>query len=178
MSIRSHLAATAAACAIGVAAGLVLPHVYGAGVGLPSASAVTPGNHPTAQPTSEDGEPVLTAAQRQALADRHAALVAALPNYGKEAPKGCYEDMVCWIGSAHDGRDDDSIIADLPGDIAAAEKAYPDEGTGWDHVTHEFADALAEGLNPGDDTRDWESCWIRVADTTVVVCPDGTVVTS
>jgi hypothetical protein len=175
MSLRSHLVPLSVAAALGVAAGLAVPHVYGAGVALPAHAAVTPGNHPA---LAEDGEPILTEAQRARLAERHAALIAALPFYGQEAPADCYEDMVCWIGTAHDGRDDDSIIADLPHDIEAAEAAYPDEGTGWDHVTQQYADVLAEGLGDGDDTRQWESCWIRVADTTVVVCPDGTVVTS
>jgi hypothetical protein len=50
-------------------------------------------------------------------------------------------------------------------------------GPDWQPITSAMADSLAEGTNPGDDTRDWETCLIHHADRTIVICHDGTVLT-
>lgn len=37
---------------------------------------------------------------------------------------------------------------------------------------------LAEALKEVDADRDWRSCLVYISDTTIVVCPDGSVYTS
>lgn len=44
---------------------------------------------------------------------------------------------------------------------------------GWQPVSQQLADALAEGGSRGATTRKWERCAVRYGRTTVVVCPDG-----
>lgn len=43
---------------------------------------------------------------------------------------------------------------------------------GWEPVSQELADALAEGEEAGS-TRDWEDCLVRYGDTTWIRCEDG-----
>lgn len=58
-------------------------------------------------------------------------------------------------------------------------------GPDWVPVDHELADALAEGDDDGNDYP-WEACKVRFenedgtaySDATIVVCPDGKLVTS
>jgi hypothetical protein len=50
-------------------------------------------------------------------------------------------------------------------------------GPGYVPVTAEQADALAEGDEAGAAPVDWRSCLIWPKGQTLVVCPDGTVVT-
>jgi hypothetical protein len=95
---------------------------------------------------------------------------------------GCATDLECAgvpvtgdTSGLYGGIDEAYQLADC---IADADCPMPD---GWEWVSPEIGDALAEG----DDTppehaasRDWESCWWHVGDTSVIVCPDGYVTTS
>lgn len=56
-----------------------------------------------------------------------------------------------------------------------------DYTNGWVPVPSDIADALAEGDDSPPEsaaTRHWEACWMHVADTTTITCPDGFTITS
>jgi hypothetical protein len=55
---------------------------------------------------------------------------------------------------------------------------YDTTGAGWQPVSQELGDALAEGEDATAGTRAWESCMVHEGVVTVVACPDGLVVTS
>lgn len=53
--------------------------------------------------------------------------------------------------------------------------------TGWEFITSDLADALAEGDDTAPEnaaTRNWEACVIAYGDTSLIVCPDGFTTTS
>jgi hypothetical protein len=66
--------------------------------------------------------------------------------------------------------------------IHEAVEVVAQAGGRWEPVTPDLGDALAEGVTPDGwaTTSDypWESCAVAYGETTVVVCPDGWVVTS
>lgn len=85
-------------------------------------------------------------------------------------------DWPAWMAEAEDdwwaGQDTPRLAA-----IHGAVEYVTQERLRWERVTQEIGDALAEGSDK-PWTYPWEDCVIAYGDTTVVVCEDGTVVTS
>jgi hypothetical protein len=72
------------------------------------------------------------------------------------------------------------LISHLPEDQPAPRPA-PSPASSWVPVPQELGDALAEGDDTPPEnaaTRDWEACSMLIADTTLIVCPDGFTTTS
>jgi hypothetical protein len=94
-----------------------------------------------------------------------------------------YDDMTRSFDSIAGQAVDDAATPDAP-------EVLTEEDPGWNCLTmgnrlcgapyrpvdSELADALSEGEEGSD--YPWETCLVAVGDTTIVVCPDGKVITS
>ncbi|MGL4175376.1 MAG: hypothetical protein ACRCSN_04795 [Dermatophilaceae bacterium] len=75
----------------------------------------------------EEGRAVTAESQEATYASE--ALIDTLPYWGVRAPEWCLEDMMCWIGSAADGRDSITIMSMLESDLINSSDNYDGQPT-------------------------------------------------